>query len=177
MGLQSSNRPWNWGQEIGFGGHWQERQELSNYRCGSSRGWTGKRNEKVEKYQDPAEEKFENSRVFLGLPRLLLLPGARENTSLNIISRTRINYLLLLLNMNMNMNSHSWINNLRGGYLCKPTITTWNSTKLDFYIFHDLNFFLFFFYIPYHFSFIHLLPKSSHKLLQSDKWVKLSHVC
>ena len=76
-------------------------------RCGNSRGWTGERNEKDEKYQDPAGEKFENCRVFLGLPRLLLLPGARENTSLNIISCTRIHYLQLLLNMNMNMNSRT----------------------------------------------------------------------
>ena len=88
VGLQSSNRPWNWGQEIGFGGHWQERQELSNYRCGNSRGWTGERNG----IRDRAGETFENCRVFLGFPRLLLLPGARENTSLNIISRTKIQY-------------------------------------------------------------------------------------
>ena len=48
--------------------------------------------EKVEKYQDPAGEKFENCRVFLGFTRLLLLPGARENTRLIIISCTKIQY-------------------------------------------------------------------------------------
>ena len=45
------------------------------------------------KYEkDPTGEKFENCRVFLGFTRLLLLPGARENTRLIIISRTKIQY-------------------------------------------------------------------------------------